>query len=77
MKSLSAGKEISVPLAPPAFFLVLGCVMLIAFVCLSVSVHLAKLPPTASVKALLDKVMAVFMLACGAIIGLLGGKALR
>jgi hypothetical protein len=64
------------PLGSRDFSLVLVCTLFIAVLCLAVAVYLTTLPPSQTVKSLIDKVMSVFTLATGAIIGLLGGKAL-
>ncbi len=63
-------------LGPPLFFPVFTAVVFIAVLSLGVSVHLTKLPDSPAVRSLNERVQTVFTLACGAIIGLLGGKTL-
>lgn len=55
---------------------VLLAVVLIVILCLAVSVYVTTLPDSPAARSLNEVVLSVFQLACGAIIGLLGGKAL-
>ena len=62
----------------PVFKLVFSSVLSITLICLIVSVFLAlRTNPSNTVKSLDEKVLSVFTLGCGAIIGLLGGKTLN
>jgi hypothetical protein len=61
----------------PVFKLVFSAVFFITVLCLGVAIYLALHQPNEEIKALNEKVLSVFTLGCGAIIGLLGGKALN
>lgn len=58
------------------FRLVFLSLLAIALLCLLVSVYLTSRPDSPAARALNDTVLSVFKLACGAIIGLLGGRTL-
>ena len=59
------------------FSLVFSSVLGITVLCLGVAIYLVERPQSDAIRSLTDKVIAVFTLGCGAIFGLLGGKALR
>lgn len=62
----------------PVFKLVFTSVLSITLICLVVAIFLAmRSNPSEEIKSLNEKVLSVFTLGCGAIIGLLGGKALN
>jgi hypothetical protein len=62
----------------PVFKLVFASVLGITITCLLVSLYLStRQAPTEAINSLNEKVLSVFTLGCGAIIGLLGGKALN
>jgi len=61
----------------PDFKLVFASVLSITFICLGVALYLTMQTPSDAIKSLNEKVLSVFTLGCGAIIGLLGGKALN
>jgi len=58
------------------FKLVFLSVLLLTLLCLGISVYVSLYGATPAAQNLNDKVLAVFNLGCGAIIGLLGGKSL-
>jgi uncharacterized SAM-binding protein YcdF (DUF218 family) len=60
----------------PVFLLIFGSVLLITLICLGVSLYLSMQIPSDAIQNLDEKVLAVFTMGCGAIIGLLGGKAI-
>ncbi len=61
----------------PVFKLVFASVLSITLICLGVALYLTLQTPNDAIKSLNEKVLSVFTLGCGAIIGLLGGKALN
>jgi hypothetical protein len=75
-----APTPLTAPAAPvsisPVFKLVFLTVLGLTIVCLAVSLYLATSIQNEAVKSLNEKVLTVFNLGCGAIIGLLGGKAI-
>ena len=60
----------------PVFKLVFLTVLGLTIVCLAVSLYLAMQQQNEATKSLNEKVLTVFNLGCGAIIGLLGGKTI-
>lgn len=60
-----------------SFRLVFASIMLLVVFCLGVSLYLTLQPDSAIARSLNEKVLSVFTLGCGAIIGLLGGRTLR
>jgi hypothetical protein len=60
-----------------AFTLVFTAVLGITLICLGVALYLAQQPQSDAIRSLNEKVLSVFTLGCGAIIGLLGGKTLN
>jgi hypothetical protein len=61
----------------PAFKLVFLSVLGITLVCLVLAVFISLQTQNEAIKALNDKLLSVFTLGCGAIIGLLGGRTLN
>ena len=59
------------------FSLVFASVLGITVLCLGVALYLAQQPQSDPIRSLSEKVLSVFTLGCGAIIGLLGGKSLK
>lgn len=60
----------------PVFKLVFLSVLLLTLLCLGISVYISLQGVTQAAQNLNEKLLAVFNLGCGAIIGLLGGKSL-
>jgi hypothetical protein len=60
----------------PKFSLVFTSVLGITLLCLGIAVYLALLPQSDAIKSLDEKVLSVFTLGCGAIIGLLSSRKL-
>lgn len=64
-----------------SFKLVLVCAVVITITSLGVALYLSKQPQTDAIKSPSDRVQTVYVLGCGAILGLFslfgGGKALR
>lgn len=58
----------------PTFTMVFTAVLGITLLCLGVAIYLAQQPQSDAIRSLNEKVLSVFTLGCGAIIGLLGGK---
>jgi hypothetical protein len=67
----------SVVTLTPTFKLVFLSVLGITLICLMLAVFIALHQQTDATKNLNDKLLSVFTLGCGAIIGLLGGKTLN
>ncbi len=61
----------------PLFKMVFLSVLFLTLLCLGLALYLSLHQETAAIKNLNDKVLTVFNLGCGAIIGLLGGKTLN
>ncbi len=61
----------------PSFKLVFISVLGITLLCLAVAIYLAQQPQSDAVRSLVEKVLSVFTLGCGAMIGLLGAKKLN
>ncbi len=57
------------------FYVVLASVGFLTLICLGVAVYLATLTASETVKSTHEAALTIFKLGCGAIIGLLGGKA--
>ena len=70
------------PVTPPVFKMVFLSVLALTLLCLLLSVYVSThiysgAGNVDAMKSLNEKLLSVFTLGCGAIIGLLGGKALN
>lgn len=61
----------------PNFRFVFGSVLGLTLLCLAVAVYLVLEPQSEAIKSLVEKVISVFTLGCGAIFGLISGRTLR
>ena len=75
--STAAASKQNTETGSASFKLVFAGVFVIVIVCLGVSVYLASQADNMLTRSLQEKVLSVFTLGCGAIIGLLGGKTLK